>query len=376
MDASAIQFTRDPTGIISALAKIRDHREVSYITAADPKEISHMLFASGRKWARTHPPLDMRIKELESSSDGENHPGVEVPPGPVAAAEEQNARTPSSPAPGIDEAILPEAITESVGQPGPAHVEYSRNLRKSIPTNLYQAAHSPDMAYPLTIALVLDRSGEFIERQMTLVEACFSAGRYRLVQGYQEDLVNIGAEYRLPLLELAMPALKRRPDSQLVELVEFADRLMKIDDQVDLYEYCVGRILRLYLRHALNPPRRDRQYGRSKRRGALANVLIAVAQNGHKSRMDGQAALDVAKPILGKWTSKVDMDVSQDITLDTLDQSLDLLSASAGKDYSKLLLAICTTVAHDGRLTIAEAELVRVVAATLDCPVPPILGHR
>jgi hypothetical protein len=39
-----------------------------------------------------------------------------------------------------------------------------------------------------------------------------------------------------------------------------------------------------------------------------------------------------------------------------------------------LLLAICETAAHDGRLSVPEGELIRVICATLDCPLPPILG--
>jgi Zn-dependent protease with chaperone function len=373
-DASAIQFTRSPAGITNALRKIGGHRELSYVTAVDPEEISHMLFASGSKFSWTHPPLHKRIRELGSNVDETDYPRVEAPPEPVAVTEDSSAETLSSPIPGVDEGVLPEAITETVGQPGPAHLEYSRNLRKSIPANLYDAAHSLEMAHPLIIALILDRSGQQIEQQMTLVENRFSAGQCRLIQGYREDLANVGAEYRLPMLELALPILKRRPAAQLVELVEFADHLAKIDATVDLYEYCIGRILRLRLRDALDPSHSGRTYGPFERRRALANVLVVIARHGHANSIDGQAALDAAKPILGKWMNKTSIDVNQDVTLDALDVSLDILLWYEGKDFSKFMLAICTTAAHDGRLTLAEAELIRVVAATVDCPVPPILG--
>ena len=372
-DASAIQFTRWPAGITNALKKIGDHRGLSYITAVDPEEISHMLFASGSKSSWTHPPLRKRIRELESNFDEADYPRVEAPPEPVAVTEDQVAEALSSSIPSADEGILPEAIIETVGQPGPAHVEHSRNLRKSIPGNLYDAAHSLEMAYPLTIALILDRSGQHIEQQMILVENRFSAEQCRLIQAYSEDLAKVGAEYRLPMLELALPVLKRRPDAQLVELVEFADRLVKIDATIDFYEYCFGRILRLHLRDALDPLRSGRLNSRFERRCALANVLVVIARHGHANPIDGQAALNAAKPILGKWANRAKIDVNQDVTLDTLDESLDILLGHEGRDFSKFMLAICTTAAHDGRLTLAEAELIRVVAATLDCPVPPIL---
>ena len=36
-------------------------------------------------------------------------------------------------------------------------------------------------------------------------------------------------------------------------------------------------------------------------------------------------------------------------------------------------MAICIT--HDGQINAAEAELMRAVAETLDCPMPPLLGE-
>ena len=74
--------------------------------------------------------------------------------------------------------------------------------------------------------------------------------------------------------------------------------------------------------------------------------------------------------------NRTSIDVNQNVTLDVLDLSLDILLGYEGEDLSKFMLAICTTAAHDGRVTLAEAELIRVVAATLDCPVPPILVDR
>jgi hypothetical protein len=73
------------------------------------------------------------------------------------------------------------------------------------------------------------------------------------VRAYQADVAKVGAEYRLPLLELAFPALKRRPASQLIELAELTHRLIEVDDEIDLYKICFYRILRLNLVHALDP---------------------------------------------------------------------------------------------------------------------------
>ena len=46
---------------------------------------------------------------------------------------------------------------------------------------------------------------------------------------------------------------------------------------------------------------------------------------------------------------------------------------SFGKCRRTLLLAICEAAAHDRSANVAEGELIRVVCASLDCPLPPIL---
>ncbi|MDR1789438.1 MAG: M48 family metallopeptidase [Opitutaceae bacterium] len=68
-DASAVQFTRNPSGIAGALKKIRDHG--SKISSPHATETSHLFFADaiGSLFA-THPPLNKRIAAIE----GRAHP--------------------------------------------------------------------------------------------------------------------------------------------------------------------------------------------------------------------------------------------------------------------------------------------------------------
>src|SRR5690606_8913692 len=73
-DASAVQFTRQTEGLANALKKIGGFPTRSYITAVDPEEVSHMLFARGLRRSSlfaTHPPLVERIRALDPSFDGE-----------------------------------------------------------------------------------------------------------------------------------------------------------------------------------------------------------------------------------------------------------------------------------------------------------------
>jgi Zn-dependent protease with chaperone function len=72
-DASAVQFTRNPHGLVSALKKIMKNGSRNQIQNFKAQEASHMFMVDGfNTWAQgllaTHPPLYERIKALDPSS--------------------------------------------------------------------------------------------------------------------------------------------------------------------------------------------------------------------------------------------------------------------------------------------------------------------
>ena len=66
-DASAVQFTRQTSGIAGALKKIAVFEEGSALQAPRKDEVRHMLFGDAEEssWFATHPPITARIKALE-----------------------------------------------------------------------------------------------------------------------------------------------------------------------------------------------------------------------------------------------------------------------------------------------------------------------
>jgi hypothetical protein len=59
--------------------------------------------------------------------------------------------------------------------------------------------------------------------------------------------------------------------------------------------------------------------------------------------------------------------------LASLDGALRKLSQSSPAVKQRLISAFAATIAADGEVNVAEAELLRAVAATLDVPIPPLL---
>jgi len=383
-DASAVQFTRQSSGIANALKKIGGYSAGSLIKSADPEEVSHMLFGTGarlRGMFATHPPLVERIQALDPSFKASDFPRVDSRQRRATASPDALHRGLAgdvTTALASGGTALADSIAETVGQPESEHIEYAQHLRQSVPESLYEAAHSSEFAYLLTIALILHRDGNTVERQLALAKEQLGAQRVRLLQRYYEELATISAEYRLPLLAIAFPALKLRPAQQLSYLVSLATRMIEIDGEIDFYEYCFYRILMSSLGQAIDPSgRRTAVRARKKElRSAAINLLRVLADYGHETQEQSNAAFQAGRETLGPWAQDYDFQSDYSYTVAVLDHSLDVLLGLNSKGKESLLRAISATAAHDATLAIGEAELIRAVCATLDYPLPPILVRR
>jgi Zn-dependent protease with chaperone function len=383
-DASAVQFTRLPGGIASALKKIGGYSESSYIKEADPEEISHMLFSTGLRYSRlfaTHPPLTDRIRALDPSFKESDYPTVRRRSLTETMAEDKVAAM-AGPGdtgePPADLADLPETVVSTAGKPDPEHVAYAKRLRASIPDSLYDAAHSIELAFLLVVALVIERGGGSMERQLRIAEEQLGKERAAVVRRLHGELAQTRPEYRLALLEIAFPALKLRPDAQLEYLVKLASRLIDVDGKVDLYEYCFYRVLRTSLGQAMDPavPAGPKRASRRDVRQAALDLLAVVADYGHDDERRAGEAFDAGKKLFGKWAQKHTYSSKGGYSLPALDRSLDLLMTLNGKGRESMLKAVTTVAVHDNNIKVAEAELIRTVCASLDVPLPPILTEH
>ncbi len=379
-DASAIQFTRQTDGIANALKKIGGYKEASYLRATDPEEISHMLFGSGARFTglfATHPPLADRIRAIDPAFRESDYP--RVVPGSVSdrmADDSVSAMAQAAPAGAVAPADLPDSVAASAGNPDARDVAYARQLRQSIPQTLYDAAHSVELAYLLVVALLIGGGKRHRDRQQQLVQERLGAERARIVARLHREVSSMSADHRLPLLEITFPALRLRPPAQLEYLVELAGRLIDVDGQVDLYEFCFYRVLRVSLGQAVNPaqfPGPRRKARRELRRAAI-DLLTVVADYGHDDAAGSENAFDAGKAYFGNWAKEHTYQSKERYTLRALERSLDLLTTLTGKGRQLILKAVTAVVVHDGRVTAAETGLIRTVCASLDVPLPPLVA--
>ena len=390
-DASAVQFTRQTEGIAGALKKI-GYGATSIIQDSDGEEVSHMLFANGLRsffnLYATHPPIEERILALEPGFNPENYKRDMIEQAATHEATASETRDKGGKESGTSfqwdrlvEALLiltPGAVSHSIGNPQDEHVQHAAELRRSIPGDLYSAAQSRSGALLLIIALLLSKSEDIQTRQLARLSSDFAPDDLASIRQLHTGLLNLGIQYRLPLMELAFPALKQRPHEQIRVLAGIVNDLVNTDGKVDTFEYLLSRVLLLHLREAETPARANAGRG-IKLVNSLAELHIlfsVVARLGH--REGGEAARDAYQVGMlsllpsSDWPDYEPPDkwVAQ---MDTALGKLDRLPAVAREELVK---ALTLTIAHDGKVTVSEAELLRAVCAILHCPLPPFVLPR
>ncbi len=379
-DASAVQFTRQTDGIANALKKIGGYSHHSYVRATDPEEVSHMLFADGMpKLASlfaTHPPLTERIQALDPSFREADYPKIR----PDQAGETDQSDRAAGFVQGSEAIPMPAAvpadrsIVDTIGRPAPEHLGFARKLHGLIPETLFKAAHSPSGAYLLTLALVMDES--HAERQFSIVEGLLGSDRTLQVREYYDELRQVGVRYWLPLLELAFPALKQRPHESLEFLLDLIRRLVEADDIIDLREFCFYRIIERHLEQAATPAAKSarNRVSKSAARQAAVDLLRIVADHGHADPDARDKAFEAGIRVFGDWAEPDGFITDSGQAVKKLSEALDIISKINSAGRQSLIEAVTRTIAHDGQLLISEAELLRAICASLDCPLPPIIS--
>jgi hypothetical protein len=337
-----------------------------------------MLFAGGlpnlASMFSTHPPLTERIQALDPSFRAEDYPQIDVEQVSNAVRADEVAGLAGEPVATPASALIEDSIADSIGNPTPQHLGLAHQLHTSMPEVLFKAAHSASGAYLLVLALIID--DDHAERQFNIIEGQLGDVRMLQVREYYEALRQAGARYWLPILEISFPALKRRSAEELEFLVELIRKLIEVDGEIDLREFCFARIISRHLEQAAEPTRHAGQnrVSKSAAREAAIDLIRIVADQGSDDKASQDKAFRAGMRIFGDW-AKGDDDATQAGTpVERLRQALEILSKINSAGRQSLVKAVTKTVAHDNRLTMREAELLRAICATLDCPLPPIIS--
>jgi Zn-dependent protease with chaperone function len=389
-DASAVQFTRNPDGIGGALKKIGGLAEGSRIDNPQAAEAGHMFFANAFAGQgllgllATHPPLVERIRRLDPQFDGQF---AEVRPLGVDREERERPRPrPRGLPPIVGMPRLPglpqvpvlgfaDQAASRVGHVDPEVIGCAQALHESMPDVLRVAAQEPFSAHALVYALLLDPRADLRDLQLTRLKAGAEpqdfAETLRLVAAVQA----LPDTHRLPLLDLAMPALRRMSPRQHRAFRAQVEALMITDQRLSLFEYTLRCVLHRHLDAQFLPQRQTRPVHSSPQKLArpVSTVLALLAWEGQPEPDQAARAFDTGMRgyIGGDYTHR--LPPREECSLAEFDAALQTLKQSVPAIKRRIVVACAACIMANQQVTVREAELLRAICDMLDCPLPPLV---
>ena len=376
-DASSVQFTRNPAGISGALKKIGGYALGSSLDTHKAADIGHFFFAQaflssfGGLWA-THPPLSERIKAIEPSFDGkyfEPPEVVDVTRQPWSSVPGDAPRPAPAPA---DPKTVNQALA-AIGMISAQAVSGAQDMLAQIPESVRAAARSPESAPALVYGLLLDADPEVRSRQRACVAAHAGAEALRLLDDLAPALAQTANEHRLPLVQLAMPALKTLPSGAISSFADTLDELIRADGKLSTFEFALQKVILRGLAANKAPSKSIVQiYSFQAVATQISIILSALAHAASDDAGEAQRAFTSGASQLKLLEGKLALLPAGESTLEKLDQPLDTLASSSGPIKQRLLMAGAHVVSADGCIHADEAELLRAIATVLDVPMPPL----
>ncbi|MEH6627192.1 MAG: M48 family metallopeptidase [Motiliproteus sp.] len=378
-DASAVQFTRNPQGISDALKIIGGHSYGAELTSPNTGEVSHLFFGRSLKSLTglfsTHPPLLERIARIEPDWDGSY---IYAKPSELkkqksredAAEAERRERQQKL----INAAVLGAAIAGEKLDPAELMLTSDVNAvhqgLKQIPDRLQQQAREPLGAMALIFGLLQSDAAKVRDKQSAYLQQQATPGLIELIAELKEELQTLSREMHFPLLELTLPALKCMSREQYQLFKHRLLLLMRADDNIDLYEWCLYQLLRHYL---------DPEFGRvkaSRPKFKVAQqiseeyrlVLSMLVHRGHHEPKDAEKAFNRGIGSAGLYNLTLLPESACD--LEVFKKAVTKLGCCYPTLKPKLIKGFENCVKQDGKITLIEREMLTSIAAVMDSPIP------
>jgi Zn-dependent protease with chaperone function len=390
-DASSVQFTRNPDGIAGALDRIG--ASTALISNRYAEEMSHMFFGQGIKvWFGglfdTHPPLDERIRRV--------HPGFQ----PAVYRHKREAAAAGAPAAafgrtaGLAGAAEPSAegrrvadlstgwgrsageSAKLVGTVDAGKVDYASRLLASLSQALREQLRSTEGALAALVALLLAPKEEVKREQLEALKGVAAQAQIERAGALAAMMKGLGPAFRLPLVDLALPAARMASVADKQALVKALEAVIQADRRVSLHEFVVLTLVREQLVRKAKSEIGAKRIAELKREALTLLSLLAHAGVRADATGDRGQQLRAALTAAARETGLGDAQgAPAEISLEAAAKALETLKSLAPLQKAVLIKGLFAAVTVDGTIRIAEAELMRLVGAVLDCPLPPLLDE-
>lgn len=370
-DATAIQYTRNPSGIGGALTKILRSTYESIILSPAGKEASHFFFAPALSEHfynfSTHPPILERIKRI---SPDLIHEYVKTrgqrSSAPVSTSVSSSASTSVSSF-SSNTAFAGTAFADSAALAPPP----SFTTAKPVVTpsqRLLNMARSSNGAPVLVAAILSIEASEEREKVENVLAAYGQSTEFSTrVADTTAHFLLLGEQnakaLRFTLLELAMPSLRLLSHPERLRFMQLAHQLVMANGQISLFEAAalivVQRAMAPQLEKAQPLSASELQYSVS----ILVSAMAHLAAN-----PNGRFALALQACQQAGLSLKPTLIEAPGVTGQRIVTSLQRLRSSQPKLRRALVSALESLMKSAASTETEESELLRATALALDIP--------
>ena len=399
-DASAVQFTRNNSGIAKALIKIGAQSAGAALKSSNAETISHALFANGHSrlgifWLDTHPPLDERIKKIDSAWSGKlkKKPsninlldGTHQPDNNTTATTHNfNIVESKQTAASVDE-INSQSLLESVGQLDASSIILAQECLAGIDKSLIDLVHSEQGAEAFIYAVLAapcsaleefenDENGDssdFFETpsgQLVVLQCALPYQFSKLVAKAYHGLSDLAIQHRLPLIDIALPQLANMSHKAYQQMLERIDTLIFVDNKLDIYEWAISNIVKQYLHSKFGNAHQKSHTSQSlsKFQPQMSTLVSTLIHEFCDSSEHVSVVVHLNSLLDDCVLSLVPQ---QALTIDAFADAVQALNNSSLQSKQKLLLVCMYAVTQDQHLSVREYETIRAIADCIECPMP------
>lgn len=380
-DASAVQFTRNPSGIAGALKRIGADSVGSTLQNPGAAEISHALFGEGIKHSfthlfATHPPLEDRIRSIEPNWNGEFDcpPIRETRTHQATQSKDERINKAAGLMAGAATVMNNGTFVDRVGQLNAGQIEYAQQILKELPTEIKQAAHDPYAVRALIYFMVLDKDPGMRHQQLQFLASAADDGVYEETIKLVEKFPELELVHRLPLLDIALSTFRQLSIRQYLLFKNNLNALVAMDAKIHLFEWTLQKILFHHLDVVFEQTTKQKSNLLSlEQTQSACSVVISLLIYAEKQQgIRQEEVFAAAREKLGGLNIQL-LPVSE-VNLRRVGESLDQLARLAPLEKPLLLKACVKAIVADQQVSAAEVELFRAIADLIDCPMPPLVA--
>jgi len=272
--------------------------------------------------------------------------------------------------------IQSRSVLPNLGTPTPLHLEYAEKLRDALPESVKSAVREPLGSAALIYALLLSSNETMRATQLATLAKNLSPEMYGNMVKLSADIASAAVPARLPMVNLALGALRQLSQEQFAQFSKTLQWLIQSDGKMELFEFVLQKII---LRH-LAP-----QFGGARSpvvqfytiKPLVPDCVVVLSTLAHVSGGDAgeiQKAFDAGAPYLRAPDGDLALLPREQCGLNQIDAALNRLAQAVPQIKKNLIDACVHVVGADGVIQESEAELLRAIADTLDCPMPPFLS--